>query len=429
MDVVVVCDDLTGANATGVKLSKKGFKTATVIHGLPVPETGYDAFCLDTDSRYVTESQARSRVTSALEDSEKNGRASIYSKRVDSTLRGNIGSEIEAMLDFLGEDAIAVVVSSFPESGRTTIGGYLLVEDIPLQETDVAKDPVSPLTTSKVEEIVAKQTKLPITTIGLSTVLDGKEKLRNALEEAASSNRIICIDAVTDEHIDLIAEVVKDTPQPVLSVDPGPFTAAYASKKMNQAKKDNKYLVTIGSVTSQTGLQLDYFIQKSNITPIYAKPERLATFTDKWQEEVDRVVSEAEGSIAKSNIILITTYHPGQERLDLSSIAEQEGTTEEGLAKRITDGLASISRRVMEGHKDDFKGCYLSGGDVTASVCSITRAHGIELEDEVIPLAAFGKFIGGYLDGMKVVTKGGMIGDKKALQTCINYLISTTTNS
>lgn len=428
MNIVVLCDDLTGANATGVKLSKKGFKTATVIHGLPVPESGYEAICLDTDSRYAAEDQAKKRVQTALEKSEINGRADIYSKRIDSTLRGNIGGEMESMLDFLGEDAIAIVVSSFPDSGRTTIGGFLLVDNVPLQQTDVASDPVRPLTTSKVEEIIQFQTDLPITTLGLDVVLDGAESLQQAIQEAKSHSKVICIDAVTDEHIDLIADVVKDIKTPILSVDPGPFTAAYASKKLNHARTNEKYLITIGSVTSQTGLQIDYYTQKTGVEPIFVDPERLATFTESWELEVDRVIAEAESNLKSNDILLITTYRPGQKILDLPKMAEHEDTTEEGLAKRITDGLGTISRRLLQDHRDIFKGCYLSGGDVTASVASITRAHGIELNDEILPLAAYGSFIGGYLDGLPVVTKGGMIGDKKALYTCMNYMISSTKN-
>lgn len=428
MNIVVLCDDLTGSNATGVKLSKKGFKTATVIHGLPVPNSGYEAFCLDTDSRYTTVEQAAKRVKTALKESEINGRAEIYSKRIDSTLRGNIGCEIESMLDFLGEDAVAIVVSSFPDSGRTTIGGFLLVDNVPLQQTDVAADPVKPLTTSKVEEIVQLQTELPTTTIGLDVVMDGMDSLKKEIDNHRKNSKIICIDAVTEEHIDLIAEVVKDIPTPVLSVDPGPFTAAYASKKLNHSRTNEKYLITIGSVTSQTGLQIDYYTQKTGVNPIYVDPEKMATFSERWGQEVDRIVDEAERKLEDSDTLLITTYHPGHKILDLPKIAEKEGTTEEGLAKRITDGLGTISRRLLENHRHSFKGCYLSGGDVTASVASITRAHGIELKDEILPLAAYGSFIGGHLDGLPVVTKGGMIGDKKALYTCMNYMISSTKN-
>ncbi|WJE15259.1 four-carbon acid sugar kinase family protein [Halobacillus sp. ACCC02827] len=426
--IVVLCDDLTGANATGVKLNKKGFKTATIIHGLPVPDAGYEAICLDTDSRYVSEDMAKSRVKAALEKSERLGRGEIYSKRVDSTLRGNIGSEMEAMLEFLGEDAVAVVVSSFPDSARTTIGGFLLVDNVPLQQTDVAADPVKPLTTSKVEEIIRCQTTLPITSVGLDVVMDGPDALKREIDDAKQHSKVICFDAVTEEHIELIAEVVKDMNGPILAVDPGPFTAAYASKKLNQVRTNEKYLITIGSATSQTGLQIDYYTQKTGVEPIYVDPARLATFSETWDQEVDRIVAIAEERLEASDILLVTTYHPGHKMLNLSQMAEEESTTEEGLAKRITDGLGVISRRLLQSHRESFKGCYLSGGDVTASVASITRAHGIELKDEILPLAAYGSFTGGYLDGMPIVTKGGMIGDKKALYTCMNYMISSTKN-
>lgn len=426
MNIVVLCDDLTGANATGVKLSNRGFKTATVIHGLPVPGSGYEAICLDTDSRYTDEDQARKRVKKALEKSKANGQGEVYSKRIDSTLRGNIGSEMEVMLEFLGEDAVAIVVSSFPDSGRTTIGGFLLVDNVPLQQTDVAADPIKPLTTSKVEEIIQFQTSLPITTVGLDVVMDGQESLKREIDLARKHSKIICIDAVTDEHIDLIADVVKDIPDPILAVDPGPFTAAYSSKKLNYARTNEKYLITIGSVTSQTGLQIDYYTQKTGVKAIYVDPGQLATFSETWEQEVNQTVEEAEAKLEDSDILLITTYHPGHKLLDLPKLAEKEATTEEGLAKRITDGLGVISRRLLQSHPDLFKGCYLSGGDVTASVASITRAHGIELKDEILPLAAYGSFTGGHLDGLPVVTKGGMIGDKKALYTCMNYMISST---
>ncbi|WP_027954880.1 four-carbon acid sugar kinase family protein [Halobacillus kuroshimensis] len=427
-NIVVLCDDLTGANATGVKLNKKGFKTATIIHGLPVLDAGYQAICLDTDSRYASKDLARSRVKAALEKSERVGQGGIYSKRIDSTLRGNIGTEMETMLEFLGEDAVAVVVSSFPDSARTTIGGFLLVDNIPLQQTDVAADPVKPLTTSKVEEIIRCQTSLPITSVGLDMVMGDPAALKKKIDDVKQHSKVICFDAVTDEHIESIAEVVKDIDSPILAVDPGPFTAAYASKKLNHVRTNEKYLITIGSATSQTGLQIDYFTQKTNVKPIHVDPARLATFSETWDQEVNRIVDIAGERIRDSDILLVTTYHPGQKMLNLSQIAEEEGTTEEGLAKRITDGLGVISRRLLQSHSESFKGCYLSGGDVTASVASITRAHGIALKDEILPLAAYGNFTGGYLDGLPIVTKGGMIGDKKALYTCMNYMISSTKN-
>jgi len=43
-------------------------------------------------------------------------------------LRGNLGAEIDAVLDAAGEGYRAAVVPVYPKSGRICVGGYLLVK-------------------------------------------------------------------------------------------------------------------------------------------------------------------------------------------------------------------------------------------------------------------------------------------------------------
>jgi len=47
---------------------------------------------------------------------------------------------------------------------------------------------------------------------------------------------------------------------------------------------------------------------------------------------------------------------------------------------------------------------------------------GIEVQEEVLPLAVYGKILGGDYDGLPIVTKGGLIGDSDAITNCINHL-------
>ena len=49
---------------------------------------------------------------------------------------------------------------------------------------------------------------------------------------------------------------------------------------------------------------------------------------------------------------------------------------------------------------------------------------GIDIKDEVIPLAVYGRFIGGKYPNMPAITKGGLIGDQKTLSLCIDYLLT-----
>lgn len=426
MKIGVIADDLTGANATGVRLARQGFEAATMVHfnNLPTSES-YNAVCVDTDSRYARAEVAQLRVKTVLDNLTKWG-ADVICKRIDSTVRGNIGVEIDTVLSELGEKAIAVVVASYPDSGRITSGGYLLVNGIPLQATDVAKDPVAPLTESYVPAIVQKQSSYPVSYIPLETVLAGAQETEQAMRTLISEGkRILVMDAVTDEEIESIAKAmaaIKD--YQMIPVDPGPLSSIYSKVYTRQHASDKKILVTVGSITSNAAGQLQYLVEKTNAQPIYVDAKKLASMNESWDEETNRVIQVVLEEMKKQSILIITTNSPFAEPLNLKEIAKEQQTTQESLAKRIADGLGKITRLVIQKSEYEIGGCFTSGGDVTASLCAIGGAEGIKLEVEVLPLVAYGHLIGGYLDGIPLVTKGGMAGDKKAIYTSIQFLLA-----
>ncbi|RYG72413.1 four-carbon acid sugar kinase family protein [Lentibacillus lipolyticus] len=429
MKIGVIADDLTGANATGVRLSKQGFSSATVVYRDKIPDSQeLDAVCIDTDTRYANEQAVVNRMKKAMQSFQE-WDAKVICKRIDSTIRGNIGLEIDTILEEIGENSLAVVVASFPDSGRISSGGYLLVDGVPVQQTDVAKDPVMPITKSFIPEIIQRQSKHHVGHIGLDKVLAGNSDLKEAFEDQINkNNRIVVVDAVTDEEIDTIAETIADIQSVrIVPVDPGPLTAAYSRAFLHQFIESSKIIVTVGSVTTLTGRQLRYLIDKTDSNPVYVSAEKLATLSAAWEQEVQRATSEALERIHTNDVLIITTYEEDAKLIDFHLKAELENTSQDALAKRITDGLAKITRLVMEQAEHPIQGCFTSGGDVTASLCAICMASGIKLEDEVLPLAAYGKMIGGHFPGQPIVTKGGLVGDKKAIYTSVKHLKSTHT--
>lgn len=424
MKVGVFADDLTGANATGVRLTKQGFTSATVVFNDNIPDMEeLSAVCIDTDSRYASDTIVVNRLKNASEKFQDWG-AEIICKRIDSTVRGKLGLEIDTVLNEFGENSVAIVVASFPDSGRVCSGGYLLVDGIPVQETDVAKDPVMPITQSYVPAIIADQSKHEVAHVGLDVVLTGVNKLKSALEKHIQAGiRVIVVDAVTDEDIEEIASamvLIQDVK--LIPTDPGPLTAAYSRAYSHQLKEQSKVIVTVGSVTNLSGHQLRYLRDKTNSTPVYVSAEKLATMQNSWEDEVERAVHVALERIQEDDVLIITTHKDSNERVDLKQRAVEENTTQDALAKRITDGLAKITRLVMEQTEYKVQGCFTSGGDVTASLCALCMANGIKLEDEVLPLAAYGTLIGGYFPDLPIVTKGGMVGDKKSIYASVKYL-------
>ncbi|SFQ08873.1 Uncharacterized conserved protein YgbK, DUF1537 family [Psychrobacillus psychrotolerans] len=424
MKVGIIADDLTGANATGVLLSKNGFNSATAVFGGEVPKTGgFTSISVDTDSRYCAPSIAQNRVLNAYEQLSTWG-ASIFCKRIDSTVRGNLGVETDTLLDAIGKNSVAVVVTSYPDSGRIVSGGYLLIDGVPVESTDVAKDPMNPITISHVPTIMIEQSQYPVSHIGLGRVLKGKNSIQlEMMKQIEAGNRIIVVDAVTNEDIDHIAESMAAIEGVVfVPVDPGPLSASYSRLMAHQHVLTNKFIVTVGSITPLTGRQLNYLIDKKNADPVYVNTEALASTTSTWDEEIERAMKEAIIKLEDQEVLIITTYAPGSGKLDLKEIAVREGVTEEKLAKRLTEGLARVTHSVIDQTEHAIDGMFSSGGDVTAALCSVSEAQAIGLQDEVLPLAAYGHFIGGAFDGIPVITKGGMVGDKYSIYKCVRFL-------
>lgn len=422
MKIGIVADDLTGANATGVLLNKQGFTSATVVQTDDIDAShAMNALCIDTDSRYAPDEVVIDKVKKATRHFQQWG-AKIISKRIDSTIRGKIGLEIDTVLHELGEHSVAVVVGAFPDSGRVCSGGYLLVDGVPVQETDVAKDPLVGIHSSYIPGLIANQSQHPVGYIGLDQVLAKSDALSDSLSaQIKQGNRIIVIDAVRDEDIDGIAQAMAQIKETTLvPVDPGPLTAAYATAYFDQLVERKKVIVTVGSVTSLSRKQLDYVRRKTHTVPVMVSAEKLAT-SSTWDEEVKQSTKEALDRINCNDILIITTGAESGHLVDLKKLAEQQNTTDGLLAKKITDGLAQITRNVMKETNHEIQGCFTSGGDVTASLCSVTNASGIKLEDEVFPLAAFGRLMGGEFPEQSIITKGGLIGDEKAIYKCVKY--------
>ena len=98
--------------------------------------------------------------------------------------------------------------------------------------------------------------------------------------------------------------------------------------------------------------------------------------------------------------------------------------SEEEISQLINKGLAEITERAIELSNSSIGALYTSGGDVTIEVMKKLEVEGIDIRDEIIPLAVYGRFIGGKYPNMPAVTKGGLIGDEKTLSLCIEYLLT-----
>lgn len=424
--VVIISDDLTGANATSVLLGKQGFQAATFLdlHQYdPDKNRDLDIVSISTDSRGIDGESAYEKVAEVV-DYFKDQDVRFFCKRIDSTLRGNIGREISAVLDGLDQDTVAMMVASFPSSGRKTIGGHMLVNGIPLDETDVVKDPKTPVYYSNIRTIVSEEYEGEIGLVDLDIISSGVERVRDKILDYYDRGcRLILFDAMADEDIYTIAKGIKMADKKVITVDPGPLTAALTHEILARPTKEmkEKIMLTIGSVTAVTKRQV-LRLKRKEKTFFVETNTRSLLYEETQDMEIRRVADLLLDNILKYEVIGVVTTGEHNEVLDLERVALDLDITEDEVSQRIANSLGEITRRVFEARGDLIGGLFTSGGDITVATCKALGAVGIEVKDEILPLAVYGLLKEGQYDRKSIVTKGGLIGDDKALVKCVEYM-------
>jgi D-threonate/D-erythronate kinase len=126
-----------------------------------------------------------------------------FYKKIDSTLRGHVAQECLTMMQELNADC-ALIVPAFPSEGRQTIGGYQLVRGIPLERTDVARDPLFPVRVSHIPTLLAQSCGNPdwVGFIEISVVMKGAGPLLIEIQKQIKyGKKLIVIDAC--QNVDL----------------------------------------------------------------------------------------------------------------------------------------------------------------------------------------------------------------------------------
>ncbi|HSE92370.1 MAG TPA: four-carbon acid sugar kinase family protein, partial [Methylomirabilota bacterium] len=137
-----------------------------------------------------------------------------YFKKIDSTLRGNLGAEVDAAMRATGA-AGAVLTPAFPAQGRVVIDRILFVEGRPVAETALGRDPERPRRdSSNVVDRVRPDLDRPLAWIPIDQVRAGPDALNARLRRLRGT--VAVADAETDEDLAALVDAA-------LVLDPAPL--------------------------------------------------------------------------------------------------------------------------------------------------------------------------------------------------------------
>ena len=420
--LAIIADDLTGATDTGVQFRKFGMKTLVLLEANPGEWIRQaDVAVLDTDSRAIDALLAADRVHAACRMFASHGIGDLY-KKVDSTLRGNVGAEIAAAAEDF-QPMVTIVAPAFPKTGRNTVGGYQLLQGVPISRTEIARDPKTPVHEAYIPKLLAAYGGERLGLIPLHIVDAGAAAIAAAMQELIADGKtwIVC-DAASEENLRHIAEAAIPF-EKVLWVGSAGLAEQLAHAKgwvKPAAEEKEKFhcasvVVAAGSVSETTRQQVRQYVEIADAVNLVLDP--LAAINSP-QTEGRRLSDLATPLIKERNIVLSCSNERSVIEQAVTS-GEKAGLNAGDVAQRIASAMGIAVAELVE---QGVEGLFLTGGETAISCCRTMGATGLEISQEVVPGIPLGRLMGGVAQGLPIVTKAGAFGDKHAITCAVNTL-------
>lgn len=415
-ELLIIADDFTGALDTGVQFAARGIETRVLVDdskGGDIQElkehVGAQVLVLDAETRHIESDKAYKKVFSITEKAKSAGISYIY-KKTDSALRGNIGSELAAVLDASGEKVIPFI-PAFPKMNRVTVEGIHYIEGIPVKESVFGKDPFEPVTQNHVKNIIRQQRGVEVTEIRMEDDIKGRP------------DGIWVFDAESDEDLACIAESLKRENKCQILAGCAGFAAKlpgiYEFQEHQQDKEilEEKLLVVCGSVNPITLKQLAYGENCGYCRIHLSAEEKLREGYWETKEGADSLYRLKEA--CENNICCIVDSIDAEGQNETMRYADMNHLSLEQVRKSISETLGEVLKQLLD--KGEKAVLLVTGGD---TLLGFMKKAG---ERELIPVCEVAP--GCVLTKLKycgeeyhIVTKSGGFGDERLLENIVKLL-------
>jgi D-threonate/D-erythronate kinase len=403
LDVAIVADDLTGALDAAAPFAGRGLETRVLLdldRAASATETTIQVLSLTSESRHLSPRAAGERVWNATRAALA-GTPRILFKKVDSTLRGNIDTEIMAGLRASGMRH-ALIAPAVPRHGRTMRAGEVFIDGVPLRQTEIGSDVLSPPPSAPLVQILrAASMEL--------TVHIWPHGEPFALSVEAGIHAYV-VDCETEADLDAIAQFALSRCDEVLLVGASGLATAIASRLIQTLSPDTRSVVPRLSDQAQKPI---LFVVGSRTL---ASAEQTARLCAAGAEELRMCFSEhARGGdwifdplVSRSAVPVAFVVRP-------ESSKEQSLFSAFEVARTLGRMAASVVRRLQ------INAIVIVGGDTAFETFQALGVPEASVEGEIMPGVAIGKM---QVDGRSLtfISKAGGFGDADALINILGRL-------
>ena len=415
MIIGIVADDLTGAADSVAPFAARGLTADVQWAALgkmaaDLAESDARAWCTGSRDMAASREFAIRRLTRAAARRLLRFSPRILYKKIDSTLRGHLWIELDAMRAEI-PGRLAVVCPAFPANGRVVRNGVLYVHGEGRQSVRAAfgmgGDP------SAIE-------------LTLDTLRSAPDSLAERCEEwIAEGNHTVFCDAETDADLDAIAAAVLELGERCLPVGSAGLSRAIAARTpegspnteaLITSRRDlsrRRVLVIVGSLHAATRRQAARLAEQAGISPIVTPVQGdRPGLTREDMVKLEAIPMEIKRKFESGDrIVLVKTP-------DIESGEVSDAIGADAYSRYLW--LVGMPRAV-----DLAQSLVITGGHTAQQlVQGLGDWGGISILGEAEPGVVVGRIrgsgeFGAKMDGRPIVLKSGGFGDDDTLVRCV----------
>ncbi len=420
--LAIIADDLSSATDCGAQVVRSSLSVVVPLGGYSLPPQARAAqvISVDTASRSLPSDQAYEKVRAAAGQLVAEGWTDFY-KSVDSTLRGNLGAEIEAILDLVKPDC-AVIAAAFPKYGRTTVDGVQYLHGRPLHETEFGTDPTSPVRDANIARRLAQQSRRKAGLLTLDQVRSGPKQLKSAVRQLlAEGIELVVVDIAEQEDLKRICLGLAQSDLRLVWVGSTGLAEFVPLALETLSTSETSYqdhsidsrpaLVLVGSASETTRQQLDYAKTRGGLNLIHLDSAGMIQDDMTAAHELAQANAKLRAAIDSGHDAALVVRASRDEIAATQKLGATLNLSPAQVAQRIVDGLAQAGSSLIRG--DCISGIVATGGDTANAICNALGVEALEILGEVEAGIPIMRLLG--KQSLPMVTKAGGFGSQAAI--------------
>lgn len=358
---------------------------------------------VNTDTRHVAPEQSFATVSDAVRGLQRLA-YTVYFKKTDSVLRGNVGSELSAFAHRMNQPIY--FLPAYPQLGRTTVEGTQYVNGVPLAETVFAQDPQNPVRSSKVSQILREQCTLPVVEVAVS---EFDEKLGRKYEPGT----ILVVDSAADNDLKCAcAYLEKNGNLRALAGCAGAakqLARVLGLPKQSSRPEENRMesaLWICGSVHPTSLSQVEYAVSQGVFHPYPVSSHQLLG--------LDALDAQAVATLlAEKHRVVLSPEPSSYDAQQMHLLAGANNICANDVPAMIAQSYGNFTTSIVRLRRPDT--IIIFGGDTTSSILRCLNCDRVYPQGEVYPGVVLSRVDNACFSG-SIVSKAGGFGPKDLLK-------------